>query len=731
MNREVKGVLVFGSVLILVLAGFYISYISLKENLPEGETFTTFVGNAMKQFSRADTRVQQEKYRITKADLPRKPKIGDFLEALAIDSCFKNSCYDTDGGENFNLKGKVYVRKRYQVTLLANDSIPTKTPEGYPVKKIGDKLYQCAPVDDYCKATAIIEQSCGNVANPLKTTLKECPCGCANGVCNTCPPKEEPDLFIKEIVKTVHSEMCLNSFTFTICNQGDADVTSEFMLTVEANNVKKDYLVKQQNTLPKLTAGGCAEILVGGLFSVGSFGLDLNQNAEVTVTLDTTNIIVEKDETNNGKTETVFTGDAYYFNENLECDTYCYESDAGEDLTTAGKMTYKYNGDVNTREDECSKSDPNQLEIHESYCNLPISLKTNGKLSNPSAVINANCLGLSNPHKCNNGQCVLLDVQCEDAYGKLGPCLQCSDNEASSSDPSQYQNSGQLQILIKENKDPFVKGTVDYTNIDNIKGKYEDVCESTQFLVDNYCSTYNKYPLLSNNQINCYRLKKISGEGHVCIQGVCAPLGDVTFNNGQLCSGKNCEILPPTIDKSIKVNPTANGNKEVCIGSNCKPVEIGFEECAGPTKDQTDPFNQTKATETKLLGEKTTQTDYCSDDGDSVVEFYCDGKYINSKKTSCDNILDSNGMGASCVKGKCVFFDASMISCTENGDKGPDFSKTGTTSFTTGYGFSNTIGDDCNNEDILVETYCSNKEPIIVSHSCKEEGKICKSDACI
>jgi len=49
MNKEIQGILVFGSVLLLVLAGFYVSYISLKENLPEEErSFGNFVGNAIK-----------------------------------------------------------------------------------------------------------------------------------------------------------------------------------------------------------------------------------------------------------------------------------------------------------------------------------------------------------------------------------------------------------------------------------------------------------------------------------------------------------------------------------------------------------------------------------------------------------------------------------------------------------------------------------------------------------
>ncbi len=735
MNREVKGVLVFAGLLLLVLAGFYISYVSLKDNLPEGETFTTFVGNAMKQFSRDSAKVET-KLTPTKKEFETKAKrseVGQLLQSIAIEGCFKTGCYDTDGNDPTK-KGKVYIQKAYQKTLTAKDPIPTKTPEGYSVKTIGGKMYQCIPTDDYCKDTAVIEQTCGfgqGGVPSVKTSFSVCPCGCANGVCTPCQPVKFPDLVVKSIAKTALSEQCANSFTSTICNEGDADITTEFTVTVNANSKNRDYLVKQ-NKFEKLVPNGCVDIVVPALFSIGSFGLDLNQNAEVTVTIDSTKVIDEKDETNNEKKETVFTGDAYYYDENFKCDTYCYETDVGKEYAAAGTMTFKYSGAIDVKEDLCPEWDLNQVQVYEQYCKLPIILKSNGKFSNPANNDLYNCLDSNPPKKCSTGQCVPLSVTCEDAYGNLGPCLQCLDFEGPSSDPTQYKNYE--QYFTDKNIDPFVKGTIHYTSIDNVEENYKDTCLSTEWLTDYICTEYNKYPLIDDPKVNCYKLKTNAGEGHACINGHCVLLSNIEFKEGQMCQLKvdvdACQPIPSDIDSGLYNENSPEGKKQLCLNGVCKPIEKGFEQCVGPTKDTADPFKAETVTETKLLGGTESRTDFCDNYGDSVVEFYCDGNYYDSKATNCDTLLDENGKGASCVLGKCAFSDESLKSCTENGDSGVDTEKEGYIQYTTAYGLSDSKEDRCSDQDTLIETYCNGKEVVIYEHSCKDEGKVCSNNAC-
>ncbi len=682
MNREVKGVLVFAGLLLLVLAGFYISYVSLKDNLPEGETFTTFVGNAMKQFSRDSAKVET-KLTPTKKEFETKAKrseVGQLLQSIAIEGCFKTGCYDTDGNDPTK-KGKVYIQKAYQKTLTAKDPVPTKTPEGYPVKTIEGKMYQCVPTDDYCKDAAVIEQTCGfgqGGVPSVKTSFSVCPCGCANGVCTPCQPVKIPDLVVKSITKTALSEECTNSFTFTICNEGDADLKNTFTLTVTSNKIVREYEVKQNN-VEKLTAGACVNIKVPGLFNIGSFGYALNVNAQVTITLDTTKKIDEKDETNNEAKETVFTGTAYYYDKDTMCDTFCFETDVGQEYNNFGKLTYKYSGDTDQKEDLCDPEDINGVTLQEQYCKLPIKMKTNKKFSNPYAQETYNCL--DQVKKCSAGQCVSLTVMCEDSYGKEVPCLQCTDYEGSSNpDPDKYKNLEEV-FDAETDIDPFVKGNLDYTSIDNKKENVLDQCDGTENLKDYYCYSYEKYPLVDNQNINCYRLKTADGKGHIC-------------NDGK-----------------------------------CVPTDIDFEKCDGPTTDKTNSFVKDTVTETKLLGEKNIQSDSCNND-DDLIEYYCNGKYLDSKYTNCDTLLDNSGKGASCVQGKCVFFDASLMSCTENNDIGLDPTIPGNIQFVTGYGKQDGQSDYCLDVDTLIESYCTGKEPTIVPHSCKNEGKICNEGAC-
>ncbi len=767
MHSEVKGVLIFGGILLIVLAGFYISYISLKDQLPEEEkSFGNFVGKAMKQFGKDATELYSQRNKAVpkQGELETRTRLKtDVPEGTlspAESACFKQGCYDSDGNDPTK-KGRAFLRVPASLSDIKEKKINLKwlTPEQIKGAQKAEKAayYKCVPADDYCKDetkkidTLMVEQTCGfgpGGVPAIKPVLANCPCGCSSGVCLPCQPIINPDLVVKSIAKTALSEQCLNSFTFTICNEGDADVNKEFPLTVEANNIKKEYLVKQ-NKFPELKAGGCANIVVPGLFSVGGFGLDLNQNAEVKIVLDTTNVIEEKNENNNELKETVFTGDAYYYDpeQKIKCDTYCYETDAGKDYPNKGIMTFKYSGYVNNEEDFCPDLDINKVFLNERFCQLPIVLKSNGKFSNPASGGTYNCLDQIPPKKCSSGQCAPLTTLCEDAYGNLAPCLQCLDYEGVTTDFSQFQSFD--QSFVDLNVDPLVKGSIDYTNIDNEKSKIPDECESTEVLKDFYCTMYDQFPLVERYFTNCYQLKTKAGVGHACMLGKCVALSGLEFKDGQMClsegasnapgnaGGKKseevCQPIPPVLNNDLHNEDSPEGKKQLCSGGKCVPLEKGFEQCIGPAEDQTDPFKRDTVTEIKLLGETNPSEDQCEDYGDSVREYYCNGNFLESKKTSCDAILDKKGQGASCVGGECVFFDESLMSCKEKEDSGIDLEKGGYVDYVTGYGFSDSKGDECLNEDTLIETYCGgkdNKEITIYEHSCKEEGKICSQNAC-
>lgn len=488
-----------------------------------------------------------------------------------------------------------------------------------------------------------------------------------------------PDLVVSEIYDSVLSSQCVNSFHFEICNVGDTDINEEFELTVTANEVERTYVVKE-NKFVNLVVGGCVYVSVPGLFNVGSFGISLDQNVEVTVKLDTKNVIKEENEDNNELVGLVYTGDAYYYDADLTCDTFCFETDLGKDYNNHGDTTYKYSGDIKTRVDHCTLWDPNGLEIFEQYCDLPIFLKDNGKFSNPYKQNWYNCL--DQLKKCEGGQCVPLDVYCEDAYGDLGPCLQCLDYEGKTYNVNDYKNLNKFIDLGNEETDPFIQGHIDYTSIDNEFQEIFDACDGTEYVVEWYCDSYGGYPTIEFNEISCYKIKTVDGKGHYCENGMCVV------------------------------------------------TDIDHEKCEGPTKDEVDPFKQEKVIETKLLGEIEIRKDRCINDGDGVEEYFCDGNYMEWTYTSCDDILDESGLGASCVGGECKFFDESLKSCQEFNDLGLDFESWGFIELTTGYGLEDWEDDECLNDDVLKETYCVGNEAKITEHSCQEEGKVCVDGEC-
>lgn len=725
-------------IVLLIIVGMFVQYLSQEQSAEGKKSFFSFVGQAGKQWWEEASPKSDKRFTAEKRDLLIKEEIDQQVNiekkltiAQALNTCYEQICGDTDGSDIFT-QGRVYLRT--PVSSIKG------TSQDFTGQQIGDAYYECVPYVDFCKDVssdvkgddAVVEFTCGEKIGkkavevdgeifykdePYFTaiqTLNECACGCSQGKCLTCPPPPPPPppvpvKVIDLVAKTIFlkSEQCINNFAFQLCNEGDKDVTEKFLVTVSSNGVTREYEVKE-NKLKELTAGKCSVISVPGLFHIGSFGLSLNQETTVEVQIDVGNQIAESKEDNNQVTGVINTGDAYYiYNQKTgkmdKCDAFCYESDLGKDYLNAGLTTYKYSGDVKIKVDYCPEWDLNGIELREQYCSLPIYQKSNGKLSNPYKQDGFNCLDVNPPRKCDGGACVPLSVTCEDAYGKEGPCLQCLDYEGFSEETLALGWASPA-YWVEQDTDPFVVGEIDYTSIDNEPELVKDLCADDESLNDFFCSKHGEYPIIENQWINCYRLKNQTSEnktGHFCQEG------------------------------------------------KCVETPIDLEDCAGPKEEEIDLFKQEMVTETKLLGEKMYAEDFCLNDGDDVRKFYCEHQpendipanpdknipakekyYTHAKDFSCDKLLDENGMGGSCVQGKCVFFDESKKSCKEFGDIGLDPEDQGGLDVVTGYGLKAIESEYCVNDDLLVETYCSGKDPIIFDHSCKDEGKVCVNGAC-
>jgi len=533
------------------------------------------------------------------------------------------------------------------------------------------------------------------------TEYCQCECNINTGMCVACPTY--PDLVVDIIYDEVKTENCVNSFYFKICNQGQAFVENEFKIAATLNEVTKYYSVKGSK-LETLNNEICMDINVPGLFNVGGYGAGLDEYVEVTINIDSEGVIGEEEEGNNELTTTVYTGDNYYLDltKTEQCDTYCFEGDEGKDYDLFGAMTFKYSGEITDTEDVCSPWDLNKVYLREKFCK-EVYKKDNGKFSNPNGLDNYNCLDSVPPRKCDSGACVPLTVTCDLLYPDQ-PCLQCKDYEGFS-DETLALGWVNNDWWIENNIDPFVAGEFEYVDIDNVKWENptKDECDGTEYVIDYYCSQYSEYPILNDEEINCYMLKNLGKEnkpGHVCEKG------------------------------------------------KCVESEIDLEECKGPKENELDVFEQRTTVQTKLLGEKDYDTDHCTNDGDDVRKYYCqhfsdndiivDGvlkeKYYKVDKTmSCDELVDENGLGASCVSGECRFFSEDNKECSESdwGDIGYDPENDGGIEYITGYGLDGWMGEYCNDGNILIETYCDGVEPIIAEHSCLDEGKICKDSTCV
>ncbi len=592
------------------------------------------------------------------------------LEQANINSCFESGCYDTDG-YNTKTKGKVYVKKAASRKDFA---------DGLPTKVIDDYTYSCRQIEDYCKGSFVIEQTCQ--ADPaggpsiVKTQGQNCVCGCLDGACQECI---YPDLVVKKIYTPVLSKQCANSFYFNICNEGKDKVNKPFKIAISANGVTKDTTMDLE--YKKLKPGVCLDISFPGLFAVGSFGLDLKKNVDVTVELDVKGEIQESDKSNNKKTTKVFTGDAYYYDETLKCDTFCYETDAGHDIYKQGNTTYKYTGKINTKEDHCSWDG---LAVVEFSCDLPIKLKENKKFTNPLKEVYVDCLGQANPGSCINGKCVPFPKNCKDSFGKKIPCLTC-------------------QEFGEKGQDLSKKATLTSTDINNKKTTTVESCKESE--------SYNdKDP----DSVIDYYCKDLGGGVSILKKNIWSCLQE------GLDEGK--------------------GNFYACEDGTCKNKGKLDVQCIGPKENEIDNFKSSKVVRkykitTKVLGvdsvkeKQEGRSDYCSSD-DEARKYYCQGNNYKSKKINCDLLKDKNGKGATCVNGACSFFNENLKSCTEEYDKGIDPTNPGWVNYVSGYGYKGSKGDNCESEEILLEAYCNGKDAHFKKISCKDQGKVCKEGKC-
>ncbi len=206
------------------------------------------------------------------------------------------ACTDSDvtadfpDGINYNVKGTV--------TGTSVDSTPLD---------LGDTCQSADGLSAGPTAGPVVHEYFCQTPNPLGTVNEQqaynsedytCPNGCTNGACNPAPAVQPmPDLFIRDLSFVPEWNGYLNVFLAEVCNQGNADAAGQFTSYFSANGVD----IGRLNT--DVAAGECKSVFSS--INDNYYNNMQSGTYQVTLAVDTANVFVESDETNNRITKTL------------------------------------------------------------------------------------------------------------------------------------------------------------------------------------------------------------------------------------------------------------------------------------------------------------------------------------------------------------------------------------------------------------------------------------------
>ena len=602
------------------------------------------------------------------------PDTGDLL--AATDQGWFKGCYDGDYNvyvtDPYVVASSVYMYS-YKVTSVQQD-LSSSAPEWPPVD-----VGQCVEMHDVCgKLPGLLtEQHCGpefpeadhdfdEVPNwldedhpqygQLRTEYVDCKdhlgeddALCLDGRCVL--TSQLIDLRVGVVPGEAASGGCVRSFSFEMCNDGLGIASGPFELTVVANGVTIPWV--HQGAIPP---GGCVLFEAPTLLHILNFGADLDQAVEITVTLDTGADLAETDETNNAKTASVYTGEAYLTDDGVVCNSTCGDSDGGKVPTTAGGLTYIDNGTPGTKNDWCYN---NGTSVAEYFCK-PIVPLANGLFSDAHGLDYVDCQYLFEPAgKCVQGECVpaLMEPTCVDLEGEkdfmVEGSIQTTDFEGNEGGQTDACKTGCIEVCIF--------------------GLCDEVCgESPDVLVEWYCDGANEIGQSQN--VSCYK----QSPPMVCQSGACVLFegDDQSGCSRPLDPGYDPFVKGYTFEtklqgEEITLPDACVGNKVrqwFCAGAdgitptfedfNCPAVGALCDDGACVTADPSEKacveVGDTGIeanvlggyTSTNAIGVQSSGQDYCTGNG-LLVEYHCAG--VDLKQTFI-NCADD---GQTCQDGVC------------------------------------------------------------------------------
>jgi cysteine-rich repeat protein len=578
---------------------------------------------------------------------------------------------------------------------------------------------------DGCSSGCKVE-FCGN--NIIDSIAEECDDGnnvpldgCSSECLLELPP---PDLYVGEIFSPVHSAYCINSYHFEICNAGEGFVEEEFQIKVEVNGQESIFDYGMQEGM-EIQPGGCLHYYNPIKLHILKFGLDLESTDEIHITLDVNDDIKEPNEADNEKLGESYSGDQYIYEGDIECTTWCYDSDDGKSYFDSGKLTYLYE-EVDHQVDECdSGMYPNQAILTEYYCLNPIYQLDNGLFPYPALSKKVDCTILD--AKCVDGECVPIDenhLSCKDLEGKL---------------------------------DIWTYGEVDYTTIDGENIILKDTCQDEEHIKEVYCDSdeladdYTQNCVYQNalcqdgkcvevNETNWCEDLETGGEfslGDPYVYGITEFhkfTGTVDIKKDKCSFDRTevrqyyCELDFPESQWYDCTNDENEHGAALCHDGICVLPDPDYLSCDEWGDDGLDYYNQGTVESNSIHNVDDWNSDECIPMTNLLIEYYCAG---NEFKMTPPYNCGLEGMA--CNEGKCVAENPNLVSCEET--------EWDEIEYVNKFGEENWEGDECVADDdyddwetesnTLKHWFCNENTPDYETIDCSAEGKVCHYGECI
>ena len=575
--------------------------------------------------------------------------------------------------------------------------------------------------DYFCSKEACVQNKCGD---GYLYEEEECDDGNAkngDGCSNKCKIEEgkvDVDLYVGKIFDYALSDKCINSYFFEVCNKGPSAIAKDFDINVGANEIAKEMKFSE-NTYPNaskiIEAGKCVNFTVGQKLHILAFDVPLQTSKTVSVTVDSADEIAETDETNNDKQGSVYSGDDYYFDEKTICESFCYDNDSGKDYWNEGKIIGKYKDEMWIKEDACY--DGQKVGLKEYFCKEVYKLD-NGMLANPLGDQSIDCRLLGG--KCDNGKC----VPAENKLKCIGKSL--------------------------EETNIWSKSSIDYTSIEGEKSVLEDICRDdvSDLVKEFFCESDQE--MYGYTEVSCYNTNAI------CEDGACKKIEKITCEDSDnkdyykagyakqtvtLDDGTKKEKITADscmyyADKVVEqyCDGTKMGNTDYdcsadsasCIVEYNEDIKMDMGRCSLPddslkkceeTDAGLDYYNSGAVEFTTKFGESGKNSDYCNNDSDVLIEFYCKNKEIIMDNHDC------SGEGKVCYDGTCITPVENYYCNETDGGNNPLVGSALSGINIDGSNINN--WDWCNEYGMLFEYYCENGLVKLESHDCSSLGKVC------